>query len=76
LADYIAENCSAAGLIFPPVGDLKQVSLFVANRVLAKALEDGSATRQDLVGIDLEAYVKANLWKAEYAPFKYAGASA
>ncbi|MEI8574224.1 NAD-dependent malic enzyme [Methylomonas sp. LW13] len=76
LADYIVEKCSAADLIFPPVGDLKQVSLFVANRVLAKALEDGSATRQDLVGIDLEAYVKANLWKAEYLPFKYAGATA
>ncbi|WP_020482600.1 NAD-dependent malic enzyme [Methylomonas sp. MK1] len=75
LADYIAENCLTAGLIFPPVSDLKQVSLFVANRVLAKALEDGSATRQDLVGIDLEAYVKANLWKAEYLPCKYAGAA-
>ncbi|AMK78052.1 MULTISPECIES: NAD-dependent malic enzyme [Methylomonas] len=73
LADYIAENCIAAGLIFPPVSDLKQVSLLVATRVLAKALVDGSATRQDLVGIDLEAYVKAHLWKAEYAPFKYAG---
>lgn len=72
LADYIAENCLAGGLIFPPVSELKQVSLFVARRVLAKALEDGSATRHDLGEVDLARYVEANIWNAEYAPYKYA----
>jgi malate dehydrogenase (oxaloacetate-decarboxylating) len=76
LADYMAQHSMAASLIFPPVGDLKKVSLHVAAKVLAAALEDGSATRRDLKGIDLPAYVEANLWKAEYAPFKYSGASA
>ena len=74
LADYIAQNCFEAGLIFPPIADLKAVSLQVATRVLAKALEDGSATRQDLQGVDLQAYVKAHLWQARHLPFKYAAA--
>jgi malate dehydrogenase (oxaloacetate-decarboxylating) len=38
---------------------------------LAKALEDGSATRQELKGMDLDAYVKNNFWQAKHLPFKY-----
>lgn len=72
LADYIAENALDAGLIYPPVADLKKVSLLVATRVLAKALEDGSAGRQDLSFIDLEAYVKTHFWQAKHLPFRYA----
>ncbi len=71
LTDYVSENCLAHGLIFPPVAKLKDVSLQVTTRVLAKALEDGSATRQDLNGIDLESYVKAHSWQAKHLPFKY-----
>jgi len=71
LADYIAENSLDAGLIYPPIADLKKVSLHVATRVLAKALEDGSASRQDLREIDLEAYVKAHFWQAKHLPFRY-----
>ena len=71
LADYIAEHSLEAGLIYPSVGDLKKVSLYVATRVLAKALEDGSASRQELSEIDLEAYLKAHLWQARHLPFRY-----
>jgi malate dehydrogenase (oxaloacetate-decarboxylating) len=76
LADYIAENSLDAGLIYPPIADLKKVSLYVATRVLAKALEDGSATRQELNEIDLEAYVKAHFWQAKHLPFRYAAPKA
>jgi malate dehydrogenase (oxaloacetate-decarboxylating) len=39
--------------------------------VLAKALEDGSATRQDLNDIDLGAYLKEHFWQAKHLPFRY-----
>ncbi|WP_031436752.1 NAD-dependent malic enzyme [Methylobacter tundripaludum] len=76
LADYIAENSLEAGSIYPPIADLKKVSLHVATRVLAKALEDGSASRQELSEIDLEAYVKAHFWQAKHLSFRYKGAVA
>jgi malate dehydrogenase (oxaloacetate-decarboxylating) len=72
LADYTAEHWLAVGQIFPPVSDLRNVSLYVATRVLAQALADGSATRQDLHGIDLDAYVRAHIWQARHLPVKYA----
>ena len=72
LADYISQHCLAAGLIYPPVKDLKAISIHVATRVLAKALEDGSATRTDLHGIDLKEFIIDNVWQAKYLPFKYA----
>jgi malate dehydrogenase (oxaloacetate-decarboxylating) len=71
LADYVAEHYLDAGLIYPPVADLKKVSLVVAARVLAKALEEGCTSRQDLNGMDLEAHVKANAWQARHLGFKY-----
>jgi malate dehydrogenase (oxaloacetate-decarboxylating) len=71
LAEYTKENVLDTGRIYPSVGDLKKVSLFVATRVLAKACEDGSATRQDLKGIDLGAYLKEHFWRAKHLPFRY-----
>jgi malate dehydrogenase (oxaloacetate-decarboxylating) len=71
LADYTAEHYLASGHIYPPIADLRKVSVVVAARVLARALEDGSSTRQDLKGIDLEAYVRSRFWKAEHLPFTY-----
>ncbi|MCQ8128882.1 NAD-dependent malic enzyme [Methylomonas rivi] len=74
LADYTERHWLSAGLIFPPISDLRNVSMYVATRVLAKALEDGSACRTDLSAIDLEAYIKANVWQAKHLPVKYAAA--
>lgn len=71
LADYVAEHYLDKGLIYPPVADLKKVSLAVATRVLGKALEEGCATRADLHQADLVAYVSANLWQAKHLPCKY-----
>ena len=72
LADYIIENCND-GYFYPPIKDLKKISTYVATRVLSKALEDGSATRNDLKNVDLQNYIEKNLWRAEYLPCKYAG---
>jgi len=71
LADYVAEHWLASGLIYPPVADLNKVSLLVATRVLAKALEDGSSPRQHLKDVDLDNYVKSHRWYARYLPFRY-----
>ncbi len=71
LADYMTEYAPAAATIYPPVQDLKTISIFVAARVLAKALEDGSSQRRDLQGANLVEYVKLHLWSARYLPFKY-----
>ena len=74
LADYIKGNCND-GYIYPPIKDLKKISIFVATRVLSKALEDGSATRNDLKNSELHSYVEQNLWRAEYLPCRYVGDS-
>ncbi|MBF6650864.1 NAD-dependent malic enzyme [Methylobacter sp. BlB1] len=71
LADYTAAHYLASGQIYPPIADLRKVSIVVAARVLARALEDGSSGRQGLDGIDLEAYVRSRFWKAEHLPFIY-----
>ena len=70
LADYIKHHVSDGG-IYPPISELRQVSLHVATRVLAKALGEGSAGRTDLKNINLPKYVEANIWKAEYLPCRY-----
>lgn len=72
LADYVAEHYLASGLIYPPVADLKKVSLAVATRVLAQAINEGSATRQDLPTTDLSAFVASHFWQAQHLPVKYA----
>lgn len=71
LADYTADHWLDAGLIYPPVADLKKVCQSVAKRVLTQALRDGSARRTDLAGTDLAAYIESASWRAEQLPFKY-----
>lgn len=70
LADYIKTRVDDDG-IYPPISELRQVSLHVATRVLAKALSEGCANRNDLKNINLQKYVEANIWKAEYLPCRY-----
>ena len=72
LADYTEEYYLPQGLIFPPVSALRDVSLYVAARVLHKALEDGSADRSEFCGLSvsaLEAYVASRAWQPAYIPF-------
>lgn len=69
LADYTAKHYLQQGLIYPPVSDLNQVSKEITKRVLALALEEGIATRQDLTGANLQVLIEDTAWKAEYLPF-------
>lgn len=59
------------GLVYPPVEDLREVSVRVATRVARRAIEDGVAGRTDLPE-DLEAHVRAKAWSPRYVPFRRA----
>ena len=64
LADYIKDHCSD-DYIYPPIKDLRKISVYVATRVLSKALEDGSTTVNDLKNIDIQSYVEENFSVAD-----------
>ncbi len=68
LADYIIEHHLADGRIYPPVTELREVSVMVAARVVAQAMKEGVATTQGLEGLDLVAYVRERFWEAKYLP--------
>ena len=69
VADYTGKHHLHKGLFFPPISDLREVSLYVTERVLRVAREDGSSTRADLDDVDLRDYVRSRAWKADYLPF-------
>ena len=72
LAEYTAEEHVGEGLIYPPIEDLQETSKRVAAAVVAQAVKDGAAGRDDLPTEDAEtlrAYVAERFWKPEYLPF-------
>ena len=69
VADYTGKHHLHKGLFFPPISELREVSLYVTERVLRVAREDGSSTRADLDDVDLRDYVRSRAWKADYLPF-------
>ncbi len=72
LADYTAEKHGKTGRIYPPVDELQEVSIRVATRVIAKAIEEGVANAPKLSGNDIETYVRSRFWKPKYLPIKVA----
>jgi malate dehydrogenase (oxaloacetate-decarboxylating) len=68
LADYTAARHLDAGRVYPPVGELQEVSIRVGTRVIKKALEAGVAGKTDLAGRDLDAYLRSRFWHARYLP--------
>jgi malate dehydrogenase (oxaloacetate-decarboxylating) len=70
LDEYTTKRHLASGRIYPPVSELRQVSLFVAARVAKAAIEAGVATREglptDLEG--LEKLAAAEAYLPEYLP--------
>ena len=73
LADYTKHHRPSGDRIFPPISDLKEVSVEVASRVLEVALRDGSATRDDLVGgvrSTLAEFVRSRMWQPKYLPYR------
>lgn len=69
LAEYTAACHSKDGRIYPPIGDLQEVSIRVANRVVKCALEEGVARRTELADYDIDTYLRKRFWKPRYIPF-------
>ncbi len=68
LADYTAAAHLQAGRVYPPVRELREVSIRVASRVIEQALQEGIAGKTDLVGRDLDTYLRSRFWKPRYLP--------
>ncbi|MDJ0739758.1 MAG: NAD-dependent malic enzyme [Gammaproteobacteria bacterium] len=72
LAEYTDRHYRALDRIFPPISDLREVSLEVAASVLAAAVRDGSATRDDIPADDfvtLREYIRSRAWQPAYLPY-------
>ncbi|MGH7270874.1 MAG: oxaloacetate-decarboxylating malate dehydrogenase, partial [Polyangiaceae bacterium] len=69
LADYVAEKHLAKGLIYPPVEEMRDVSLRVAARVVRQAFDDGVARTKKTTREGAEDYVHARFWRPQYLPF-------
>ncbi len=69
LADYTREHHAAAGLLYPPVSELREVSMRVAARVIQRAIANGVARSTKVTAETAEAYVRAHAWQATYLPF-------
>ena len=68
LAEYTAAAHLKAGRIYPPISELREVSIRVAVRVIAQALAEGVASKSDLAKRDLDTYLRARFWKPRYLP--------
>ncbi|MCB9662414.1 MAG: NAD-dependent malic enzyme [Sandaracinaceae bacterium] len=68
LANYTIARYVEGGLIYPPISDLRQTSLIVAEAVIRQAITDGVAMREDIPE-DVKGFVAERSWKAEYQPF-------
>jgi malate dehydrogenase (oxaloacetate-decarboxylating) len=68
LADYTAAAHLQAGRVYPPVRELREVSIRVGTRVIEQALKEGVAGKTDLAGRDLDTYLRSRFWKPRYLP--------
>ncbi len=68
LSDYTAEKHLAAGLVYPPVSELRDVSVRVAAAVIRQAFQDGVATSTKVTPGAAEAYVRSRFWEPKYLP--------
>ena len=69
LSDYTAEEHLAAGLVYPPVSELREVSVRVAAAVIRQAFADGVAASAKVTPEGAEAYVRSRFWEPRYLPF-------
>lgn len=71
LADYTAEM--HPDRIYPPVSELRRVSIQVAARVMAAAVRDGVAGEFGIYELDEHAlvqFVRERFWQPEYLPYR------
>ncbi len=69
LADYTTARHLESGWVYPPVKELQEVSIRVASRVMACAIEEGVAQKQGLENVDCDAYLRRRFWRPRYLPF-------
>jgi malate dehydrogenase (oxaloacetate-decarboxylating) len=72
LADYTMARYRDEGRIYPPIADLREVSVAVAAKVLDVALREGVSRRNDLADRDLPGlagYIRSRMWEPEYLPY-------
>jgi malate dehydrogenase (oxaloacetate-decarboxylating) len=69
LADYTEAKHLRAGLIYPPISELREVSIAVTTRVVHQAFADGVATTKNLTPDTAEKYVREHFWRPRYLPF-------
>jgi malate dehydrogenase (oxaloacetate-decarboxylating) len=68
LADYVREKHIEQGLIYPPVEEMREVSVSVATRVIQQAFDDGVSRTKKATRDRAEAYVRAKFWRPKYLP--------
>lgn len=69
LSDYTTEKHLAAGLVYPPVSELREVSVRVAAAVIRQAFEDGVAASTKVTPGSAEDHVRSRFWEPKYLPF-------
>jgi malate dehydrogenase (oxaloacetate-decarboxylating) len=60
-------------LLYPPVARMREVSPYVAARVMAKALEEGVAEEERIQGLSfkgLQEFVRSRFWEPRYLPYR------
>lgn len=72
LAEYVEEKHLAAGLVYPPVSELRAVSERVAVRVVEQAFDEGLARTKKTTREGAAAYVAAKAWAPRYLPYERA----
>ncbi|WP_347241298.1 NAD-dependent malic enzyme [Thermus sp.] len=71
LYDYTARHFP--DLLYPPVARLREVSPYVAARVMQKALEEGVAEEKRVQGLSLEGlldFLRSRFWEPRYLPYR------
>lgn len=68
LADYVSQHHAQSDALYPPVDELRAVSLEVAARVVLQAQKDGVAQAPALTLSGARKLVAEKAWKAEYLP--------
>jgi malate dehydrogenase (oxaloacetate-decarboxylating) len=68
LAEYTTVAHLKSGRIYPPVSELREVSIRVGARVIEQALKEGVAGKTALAGRDLDTYLRTRSWKPRYLP--------
>ena len=69
LADYVKQKHLAQGLIYPPVDELRDVSVRVATRVIEQAFAEGVARTTRTTAATVGEYVRSKAWRPQYLPF-------